>query len=185
MFRWSLILSLLWAAMVCCNQLCGLPDPHSYCNGNKCAPNDRLVGGNSGDTCRTNLRFRGDHNLPSAWVLMFDSYDYQTLVGPALLSREFDSDGDVSVRVYTIMVTNSITAVLYLSFLTERWVGESRRYLSVQFKSMCMVTWTSRQLVVLWPHQIPPRKYCHWWGSANRGLLSSVLQIHSMLWRVH
>ncbi len=96
---------LLAAALVCavCAQSmlveqCQPPNPHSYCNGNRCAPDDRLVGGNSGDTCRTNIRFSGDHNLPSTWVLMFDSNDYQTLVGPALLSREFDSDGDVSVR---------------------------------------------------------------------------------------
>ncbi len=90
-------LGLAVAPVVQC-QLCGLQNPHSYCNGNLCAPDDRLVGGNSGDTCRTNERFSGGHNLPSTWVLMFDSYDYQTLVGPALLSREFDSDGDVSVR---------------------------------------------------------------------------------------
>ena len=79
------------------SQLCGLPDPHSYCNGN-CAPEDRLIG-NSGDICRTNDRFKNDHTLPSEWVLMFDSYDYNTLVGSALLSREFDNDGDVSVSV--------------------------------------------------------------------------------------
>ncbi len=76
---------------------CQPPDPHSYCNGN-CAPENRLIG-NTGDTCRTNFRFRNDHNLPPEWVLMFDSYDYNTLVGSALLSREFDNDGDVSVSV--------------------------------------------------------------------------------------
>ena len=29
---------------------------------------------------------------------MFDSYDYENLVGPVFLSREFDNDGDVRVR---------------------------------------------------------------------------------------
>ncbi len=98
---------LLAAVLVCavCAQSmlveqCQPSNPHSYCNGNLCAPDDRLVGDNLGDTCRTNS---SEHNLPSTWVLMFDSYDYQTLVGPALLSREFDSDGDVSVRVNFII----------------------------------------------------------------------------------
>ena len=96
MFQWSLIICLLWAVMVH-TQFCDQQDPHFYCNGN-CAPENRLIG-NTGDTCRTNFRFRDDHNLPSEWVLMFDSYDYNTLVGSALLSREFDNDGDVSVSV--------------------------------------------------------------------------------------
>ena len=38
--------------------------------------------------------------LPPEWELMFDSYDYESLVGPVFLSREFDNDGDVLVRQY-------------------------------------------------------------------------------------
>ena len=87
----------LTPALVDCQLPCDQQDPHSYCNGN-CAPENRLID-NTGDTCRTNFRFRDDHNLPPEWVLMFDSYDYNTLVGSALLSREFDNDGDVSVSV--------------------------------------------------------------------------------------
>ncbi len=106
---------LLAAVLVCavCAQSmlveqCQPSNPHSYCNGNLCAPDDRLVGSNSGDTCRTNERFSGGHNLPSIWVLMFDSYDYQILVEnlgsdqrppPVFFNREFDNDGDESVRV--------------------------------------------------------------------------------------
>ena len=35
---------------------------------------------------------------------MFDSYDYNTLVGSALLNREFDNDGDVSVSVWEVLM---------------------------------------------------------------------------------
>ncbi len=52
----------------------------------------------STDQCRTSFRFSPDHILPPEWELMFDSYDYESLVGPVFLSREFDNDGDVSVR---------------------------------------------------------------------------------------
>ncbi len=107
-----LVVPLLAAVLVCAQSMlveqCQPSNPHSYCNGNLCAPDDRLVGGNSGDVCRTNIRFSHQHDLPSTWVLMFDSYDYQTLVGPALLSREFDSDGDVSVKFNLILVISLI-----------------------------------------------------------------------------
>ncbi len=77
------------------------PDPHGYCIDSQgvdnCAPEDRLVT-SSTDQCRTSFRFSPDHILPPEWELMFDSFDYESLVGPVFLSREFDNDGDVSVR---------------------------------------------------------------------------------------
>ena len=39
------------------------------------------------------MRFAPDHILPEEWELMFDSYDYQNLVGSVFLEREFDNDG--------------------------------------------------------------------------------------------
>ncbi|XP_064385046.1 sushi, von Willebrand factor type A, EGF and pentraxin domain-containing protein 1-like isoform X2 [Halichondria panicea] len=80
---------------------CQPPDPHGYCISqgvDNCAPKDRLVT-SSTDQCRTSFRFAPDHNdilIPPEWELMFDSYDYESLVGPVFLSREFDNDGDVS-----------------------------------------------------------------------------------------
>ena len=79
---------------------CQPPDPHGYCISqgvDNCAPEDRLVTSPT-DQCRTSFRFSTDHNLPPEWELMFDSFDYESLVGPVFLSREFDNDGDVSVR---------------------------------------------------------------------------------------
>ncbi len=75
-------------------------DPHGYCISqgvDNCAPEDRLVTSPT-DQCQTNFRFTRDHILPPEWELMFDSYDYESLVGSVFLSREFDNDGDVSVR---------------------------------------------------------------------------------------
>ncbi len=79
---------------------CQPPDPHGYCISHgvdNCAPEDRLVSSPT-DQCHTSFRFTRDHILPPEWELMFDSYDYESLVGPVFLSREFDNDGDVSVR---------------------------------------------------------------------------------------
>ena len=80
--------------------ICQPSDPHGYCISqgvDNCAPEDRLVT-SSTDQCRTSSRFSPDHIPPPEWELMFDSYDYESLVGPVFLSREFDNDGDVSVR---------------------------------------------------------------------------------------
>ena len=81
---------------------CQPPDPHGYCIDSQlgvdnCAPEDRQIT-SSIDQCRNSFRFSPDHILPPEWELMFDSYDYESLVGPVFLSREFDNDGDVSVR---------------------------------------------------------------------------------------
>ena len=78
---------------------CQLPDPHGYCTSqgvDNCAPEDRLVSSSS-DQCRTDSRFTADHILPLEWELMFDSYDYPSLVDSVFLSREFDNDGDSGV----------------------------------------------------------------------------------------
>ncbi len=78
---------------------CQPPDPHGYCISqgvDNCAPEDRLVF-SSTDKCRTNSLFVRHHILPPEWELMFDSYDYESLVGLVFLSREFDNDGDVDV----------------------------------------------------------------------------------------
>ncbi len=80
---------------------CQPPVTHGYCINSQgvdnCAPEDRQIT-SSTDQCRTSFRFRADHILPPEWELMFDSYDYESLVGPVFLSREFDNDGDVGVR---------------------------------------------------------------------------------------
>ena len=79
---------------------CQPPDLNGYCISqgvDNCAPKDRLITSPT-DQCRTSFRFRADHILPPEWELIFDSYDYESLVGPVFLSREFDNDGDVSVR---------------------------------------------------------------------------------------
>ena len=82
---------------------CQSSDPHGYCISqgvDNCAPEDQRIT-SSTDQCRTSFRFAPDHNdilIPLNWELMFDSYDYESLVGPVFLSREFDNDGDVSVR---------------------------------------------------------------------------------------
>ena len=82
---------------------CQPSDPHGYCISqgvDNCAPEDRLITSLT-DQCRTSSRFSPDHNdilIPPKWKLLFDSYDYESLVGPVFLSREFDNDGDVSVR---------------------------------------------------------------------------------------
>ncbi len=103
MIHWSVILCLTLAALVY-SQHCQPPDPHGYCISSQgvdnCAPEDRLVSSPI-DLCHTSFRFTPDHNdilIPPEWELMFDSYDYESLVGPVFLSREFDNDGDVSVR---------------------------------------------------------------------------------------
>ncbi len=99
-----LVLWITVAPVVNCQaEICASPDPHGYCTEggvDNCAPKDRLVT-SSTDQCRTSFRFAPDHNdilIPPEWELMFDSYDYESLVGPVFLSREFDNDGDVSVR---------------------------------------------------------------------------------------
>ncbi len=74
---------------------CQPPDTHGYCisqSVDNCAPEDRLVS-SSNDQCRTNTL----HILPLEWELMFDSYDYKSLVDSVFLSREFDNDGDSEV----------------------------------------------------------------------------------------
>ena len=79
---------------------CQPPDPHGYCISqgvDNCAPEDRRIT-SSVDQCRTSFRFSPDHNLPTEWELLFDSYDYESLVGPVFLSREFDNDEAVPVR---------------------------------------------------------------------------------------
>ncbi len=79
---------------------CQPSDSHGYCISqgvDNCAPEDRLITSLT-DQCRTSSRFSLDHILPPEWELMFDSFDYESLVGPVFLSREFDNDGDVSVR---------------------------------------------------------------------------------------
>ncbi len=79
---------------------CQPPDPHGYCISqgvDNCAPEDRLVGFSSIDKCRTNSILAPDHILPPEWELMFDSYDYESLMGSVFLSREFDNDGNVGV----------------------------------------------------------------------------------------
>ncbi len=81
---------------------CQPPDPHGYCISqgvDNCAPEDRLVvfSSSSINKCRTNLLFASDHILPPEWELMFDSYDYESLMGSVFLSREFDNDGNVGV----------------------------------------------------------------------------------------
>ncbi len=78
---------------------CQPPDLHGYCISqgvNNCAPEDRRRI-SSNDQCRTNSRFKTQHTLPPEWELMFDSYDYESLVGLVFLSREFDNDGNVGV----------------------------------------------------------------------------------------
>ena len=58
------------------------------------AAEDRRIFSSS-DQCRTSSRFTPEH---PEWELMFDSYDYKSLVASVFLSREFDNDGDVWVR---------------------------------------------------------------------------------------
>ena len=53
---------------------------------------------------------------------MFDSYDYESLVGPVFLSREFDNDGDVSVRqnvaIFMYLIAGNFRGVKH-SFMTS------------------------------------------------------------------
>ena len=80
--------------------VCGDPNVHSYCGSTSCAPEDRLVG-NPTDHCHTKEYFVPGHiiSLPEEWELIFDSYDYQDLVGTVFLDREFDNDGTgVSIK---------------------------------------------------------------------------------------
>ncbi len=78
---------------------CQPPDTHGYCisqSVDNCAPEDRLVS-SPNDQCRTDTLLAPDHILPLEWELMFDSYDYPSLVDSVFLSREFDNDGDSGV----------------------------------------------------------------------------------------
>ncbi len=106
------VVVVLWITVApvvnCQAEICASPDPHGYCTEggvDNCAPKDRLVT-SSVDQCRTSFRFSADHILPPEWKLLFDSYDYESLVGPVFLSREFDNDGDVSVRQNVVILCN-------------------------------------------------------------------------------
>ncbi len=92
-----IVLGITMAHVVNCQSgSCESPDPHGYCiiqGVDNCAPEDRLVSSSS-DQCRTDSRYTADHILPPEWELMFDSYDYESLMGSVFLSREFDNDGD-------------------------------------------------------------------------------------------
>ncbi len=94
---WILALVVQVSALV---PACQPPDTHGYCISqgvDNCAPEDRRIISSS-DECRTSSRFTPEHILHPEWELMFDSYDYESLVGSVFLSREFDNDGDVRVR---------------------------------------------------------------------------------------
>ena len=89
---WRLAVLIGWVAVASGQSCLPVINVHSYCGSTSCAPEDRLVG-NPTDNCRTNEFFAPDHILPEGWELMFDSYDYQDLLGSVFLDREFDNDG--------------------------------------------------------------------------------------------
>ena len=111
MNQWILAVAVLVALVVQVSALvptCQLPDPHGYCTSqgvDNCAPEDRLVSSSS-DQCRTDSRFTADHILPLEWELMFDSYDYESLVDSVFLS-----DGDSGVSQEEHIYASGVTRV--------------------------------------------------------------------------